>query len=51
MTSNLTTPEDMALRLPITSQAIEFARQFSQVQPTPATRERVNLNTLAVSVD
>jgi hypothetical protein len=48
MTSNLAVPEDMTLRLPITSQAIEFGRQFSQAQPTQITRERLNLNTLAV---
>jgi Protein of unknown function (DUF1822) len=49
MTYNLTTPENMALRLPITSQAIQFAQGFSQQQPT-ATKERVSLNTLAVCV-
>ena len=48
MTYNSTTPEDMALRLPITSQATAFANQFSQQQATPAKRGQVSLNTLAV---
>jgi hypothetical protein len=50
MTYNLTTPENMAIRLPITSQAIQFAENFARQQPTPDKRERVNLNTLAVCV-
>ena len=48
MTYSSTTPEDMALRLPITSEAIAFANQFSQQQPTSAKRAQVSLNTLAV---
>lgn len=48
MTYNLNTPEDLALRLPITSQAIAFADRFSQQQSTPAKRAQVNLNTLAI---
>jgi Protein of unknown function (DUF1822) len=48
MTYNLTTPENLALRLPITSQSLAFAEQFSQQQPTPTKREQVSLNTLAV---
>lgn len=48
MTYNSTTPEEMALRLPIASQAIAFANRFSQQQPTPAKRAQVSLNTLAV---
>ncbi len=48
MTDHLMTPDRIALTLPITSRAIEFARQFSQQQPTPTKRERVSLNTLAV---
>jgi Protein of unknown function (DUF1822) len=48
MTYNSTTPEDMALRLPIASQAIAFADRFSQQQPTPERRAQVSLNTLAV---
>jgi Protein of unknown function (DUF1822) len=50
MINNLMTPENIALRLPITSQAIQFAEQFSQQQPTPAKQERVLLNTLAVCI-
>jgi hypothetical protein len=41
-------PDGIALTLPITSRAIEFAGQFAQQQSTPAKRERVSLNTLAV---
>lgn len=48
MTYNLMTPDGIALILPITSRAIEFAGQFAQQQATPAKRERVSLNTLAV---
>jgi Protein of unknown function (DUF1822) len=48
MTYNSTTPEDMALRLPIASQAIALANRFSQQQPTPEKRAQVSLNTLAV---
>jgi hypothetical protein len=48
MTYNSTTPEEMALRLPITSQSIAFANRFSQQQPTPGKRSQVSLNTLAV---
>lgn len=48
MTYNSTTPEEMALRLPIASQAIAFSNQFSQQQPTPEKRAQVSLNTLAV---
>lgn len=47
MTYNLSTPDNIALRLPITSDAIEVAQRFSQSQP-PATRKRIILNTLAV---
>ncbi len=47
MTYNLNTPDNIALRLPITSDAIEVAQRFSQSQP-PATRKRIILNTLAV---
>jgi Protein of unknown function (DUF1822) len=47
MTYNLSTPDDIALRLPITSDALEVAQRFSQSQP-PATRKRIILNTLAV---
>jgi hypothetical protein len=48
MTYNLMTPDDIALKLPITSRAIQFAQEFSQQQSTPEKRERVSLNTLAV---
>jgi Protein of unknown function (DUF1822) len=48
MTYNSTTPEEIALRLPIASEAIAFANRFSQQQPTPAKRAQVSLNTLAV---
>jgi Protein of unknown function (DUF1822) len=48
MTYNLMTPDSTALTLPITSRALEVAQQFAQQQPTPAKRERVSLNTLAV---
>jgi hypothetical protein len=48
MTYNLMTPDSIALTLPITSRAIEFAQQFAQQQPTLAKQERVRLNTLAV---
>lgn len=48
MTYNSTTPEEMALRLPIANEAIAFANLFSQQQPTPAKRTQVTLNTLAV---
>ena len=47
MTYNLSTPDRIALRLPLTSDAIEIAQRFSQSQP-PATRKRIILNTLAV---
>jgi hypothetical protein len=40
--------DNTILTLPLTSQAIEFARQFAQEQPTPGQQERVRLNTLAV---
>lgn len=40
--------ESTRLTLPLTSQAIEFARQFAQEQSTPAQQERVLLNTLAI---
>ncbi len=42
------TPDSITLTLPITSRAMEFARQFAQQQFTPAKRDRVCLNTLAV---
>jgi Protein of unknown function (DUF1822) len=48
MTYNSTTPEEMALRLPIASQSIALADRFSQQQPTPEKRAQVSLNTLAV---
>ena len=47
MTYNLSTPDNITLRLPITSDAIEVAQRFSQSQPL-ATRKRIILNTLAV---
>jgi hypothetical protein len=40
--------ESTRLTLPLTSQAIEIARQFAQEQSTPAQQERVRLNTLAI---
>ncbi len=48
MTYNLMTPNHNALKLPIASEAIVFANQFSQQQPTPEKRAQVSLNTLAV---
>jgi hypothetical protein len=48
MTNYLMTPDRTALTLPITSRAIEFARQFARQQPTLSKRERVSLNTLAI---
>ena len=43
-----TTPDSIALTLPITDRALDFASQFAQQQATPAKRDRVSLNTLAV---
>jgi hypothetical protein len=48
MTYNLMTPNNIALKLPLTSQAIQLAHQFAGQQPTPAKQAQVRLNTLAV---
>ena len=48
MTYNLMTPNNIALKLPITSQAIQLAHQFAGQQPTSAKQAQVRLNTLAV---
>jgi hypothetical protein len=48
MTDELMNPETTTLTLPLTTQSIEFARQFASEQCTAAQQERVRLNTLAV---
>jgi hypothetical protein len=48
MTYNAPAPHQIAITLPITSRAMEFAQQFAQQQATPLKHDRVGLNTIAV---